>query len=293
MTRSFLPMLVLVLLGLLTFVLARRMAKRRDQSYGSTCGRCNYCVRGLTTFICPECGSDLREVGIHAPSMDRGGLMAPGSLSQKVTSWSILLAVFGVLISSLIHGYCLPTVYSGHESYGLLAPASQQYRQVDFFSHGYHLDWPYRQPHRSLILDAVDVTLTANDGRTIVLQADVDDHGYQYTNAEGRHIQEAKGLDRKAVLDWMRSAGIDLTDPRIVAEADEIVRVVQDAKSFAMNSPRTSAFAGRAGGVHATYAGSPRIAKPIMLCLWIAVWLLGIWRIFRRHQEPHISIPLA
>jgi len=28
------------------------------------CGNCGYNVRGLTTFICPECGQDLRDVGI-------------------------------------------------------------------------------------------------------------------------------------------------------------------------------------------------------------------------------------
>ena len=33
--------------------------------YGAVCGQCGYSVTGLTTFTCPECGSDLREVGIH------------------------------------------------------------------------------------------------------------------------------------------------------------------------------------------------------------------------------------
>jgi|GEM_PF-3506580 len=34
----------------------------------SVCGHCGYAVRGLDSFTCPECGSDLREVGIVAPS---------------------------------------------------------------------------------------------------------------------------------------------------------------------------------------------------------------------------------
>ena len=29
------------------------------------CGNCGYSVRGLTTFKCPECGADFREVGIE------------------------------------------------------------------------------------------------------------------------------------------------------------------------------------------------------------------------------------
>lgn len=34
------------------------------------CGRCGYPARGLPSFTCPECGSDLREVGIIRPSRD-------------------------------------------------------------------------------------------------------------------------------------------------------------------------------------------------------------------------------
>jgi class 3 adenylate cyclase len=33
----------------------------------TACGHCGYRVRGLSTFVCPECGSDLREVGIVRP----------------------------------------------------------------------------------------------------------------------------------------------------------------------------------------------------------------------------------
>lgn len=35
------------------------------------CGQCHYPVRGLPTFTCPECGSDLREVGIEVPPRQR------------------------------------------------------------------------------------------------------------------------------------------------------------------------------------------------------------------------------
>lgn len=35
------------------------------------CGHCRYPVRGLPTFTCPECGHDLREVGIEVPPQRR------------------------------------------------------------------------------------------------------------------------------------------------------------------------------------------------------------------------------
>ena len=58
-----------LLVVLITTVFAVRMikARKRDPAVSGTCGRCGYMVRGLTTFSCPECGADLREVGINPP----------------------------------------------------------------------------------------------------------------------------------------------------------------------------------------------------------------------------------
>lgn len=50
----------------LIFAIAVVYLKRGKRKAGSepTCGRCGYAVTGLTTFVCPECGVDLREAGI-------------------------------------------------------------------------------------------------------------------------------------------------------------------------------------------------------------------------------------
>ena len=53
------------------------------------CGACGYSVRGLSTMICPECGSDLREVGIvppaKSPAKDRKPVQGAASTSRTVT----------------------------------------------------------------------------------------------------------------------------------------------------------------------------------------------------------------
>ena len=36
-----------------------------------SCRACGYAVKGLPSFTCPECGSDLREVGIDTPGAAR------------------------------------------------------------------------------------------------------------------------------------------------------------------------------------------------------------------------------
>src|SRR5437588_12839068 len=64
--------------------------RTRNKATEPRCGRCGYNVTGLPGTICPECGSDLREVGIIWPG-------ARKSLPRWVRAfgWSVfvLLAV--------------------------------------------------------------------------------------------------------------------------------------------------------------------------------------------------------
>ncbi|MGA2500705.1 MAG: hypothetical protein ABSH20_23450, partial [Tepidisphaeraceae bacterium] len=71
---------MILILGVLVMVavaVAGKMLSHRSRASlppGSTtsdqsvCGKCGYIVLGLPTFTCPECGSDLREVGILRPA---------------------------------------------------------------------------------------------------------------------------------------------------------------------------------------------------------------------------------
>src|SRR4051812_8979326 len=66
---SYLPILTLILAFLVPFALIllwRATRTQKPSADGAVCGQCGYSVRGALTFTCPECGSDLREVGIVA-----------------------------------------------------------------------------------------------------------------------------------------------------------------------------------------------------------------------------------
>ncbi|MEO6437283.1 MAG: hypothetical protein ABIP55_16190, partial [Tepidisphaeraceae bacterium] len=52
------------------------------------CGRCGYPVRGLPTLACPECGGDLRNVGIVAP-----GIRPRATGRERVGYWTILFFI--------------------------------------------------------------------------------------------------------------------------------------------------------------------------------------------------------
>jgi len=67
---SWMMVLLLVLTLTTTLLLAAYFLFVRKQRSDPSCGNCGYAARGISTLTCPECGSDLREVGIvrHQPS---------------------------------------------------------------------------------------------------------------------------------------------------------------------------------------------------------------------------------
>lgn len=55
------------------------------------CGQCGYSVRGVSELWCPECGADLREVGIDRPRRAGGS-----------RGWLMLFAVTGLAGVALV-----------------------------------------------------------------------------------------------------------------------------------------------------------------------------------------------
>ncbi|WP_432798015.1 hypothetical protein [Poriferisphaera sp. WC338] len=60
--------ILLVLFGvpvlLVIGVVAVFMVKKKSRQKEATCGGCGYIVEGISSLLCPECGGDLRKVGI-------------------------------------------------------------------------------------------------------------------------------------------------------------------------------------------------------------------------------------
>ncbi len=95
--------IVLLLTVVLSLILAGAvvgalwvLGRRRNVSDTGACGKCGYSTRGLTSFVCPECGCDLRDVGIVPPQskgIGRGG--------------AIVLVVVGLLMLFVCGGLFL------------------------------------------------------------------------------------------------------------------------------------------------------------------------------------------
>ncbi|MDX1683323.1 MAG: hypothetical protein R3336_09400 [Phycisphaeraceae bacterium] len=58
-------LIVLVVLPLWGLIRGIILLVRGGKGDSMVCGHCDYAVKGLTKMSCPECGADLREVGIQ------------------------------------------------------------------------------------------------------------------------------------------------------------------------------------------------------------------------------------
>src|SRR5437773_3273233 len=91
--------------AVITVIMLLRRRRRRSRSFKEpTCGQCGYNVTGLSTFTCPECGSDLRQVGIRSEA---------GSSVKSRPSRAVLLFQLSLwgLVVILILGVCAQSLF--------------------------------------------------------------------------------------------------------------------------------------------------------------------------------------
>lgn len=102
----FLILLVLLLGGLILGIILWAGGGRSRSGNEMSCGGCGYAVRGLEALNCPECGADLRQVGI-----DRG--KSSGSRTFGIV---LTLGCGGVLLLGCLGSAFLFTVQSSPSS---------------------------------------------------------------------------------------------------------------------------------------------------------------------------------
>lgn len=89
--------IIFTIAGVLVIVWLHRRAKAVSDRSGATCGQCGYIVRGLDSFECPECGADLREVGMLPPTETK---TLRGRINRFLAADLVLLIVIWLLLSN-------------------------------------------------------------------------------------------------------------------------------------------------------------------------------------------------
>jgi len=82
--------------------------------HNGTCGRCGYSVAGLTGLSCPECGSDLRTVGIAPPTAGR----------SRTTAMTLFVFVVGGICLFLLLAFFVIAMPASRPAPPALAPTA-------------------------------------------------------------------------------------------------------------------------------------------------------------------------
>ena len=275
-----------VLLAVVVFSSGRR-AMRGATAPGAgagapSCGACGYDTTGLTSLTCPECGADLRAVGIT-----RG--RRAGALRGFVASALVMLAawLFCGVASGTVVNQLLPARLDYEHEVRLTNPASAAYAAAVVKARS--TAWGKLRP---TVTVRADLERAAKPGGAAPLPPpplvlDPKTGGYEYVDAAGNRVSRPSDFDVDAVLAWLSSAGADAGDARVREEAKQIwLALLRAGRNRRMNSPV-------GGGIGSTTVtsqgafGNMRVAerslptrnhwgRVVFLVAWFAVFFAGL-----------------
>jgi class 3 adenylate cyclase len=231
------PVLMIILaFGILTALVVVLLALGRDGGGESVCGKCGYRVQGLPTFICPECGSDLREVGIKTRGNRRGlSRVRPVIL---LSIWTLIWTVVWWVGFGAIDSYFWP--YRGEEMGAVeLTPRSGEYRRVtvkEMRASNYRGAKGLNVPG-----DTWEITfrLEKERGRESVMRIEpLRGLAWSYVDSGGK-VRSGANLNEAAVWGWMMDAGANAPSPAVKLEAGALAELAQETIATPVGNRRT------------------------------------------------------
>lgn len=201
----------------------------------SNCGKCGYLVTGLPTFQCPECGSDLREVGIVKQDVKKGprrfGMAdLPREVRMRLTRTIIFLASL-TLLAIVIIIFSMPTWSTAHYVDSFV-PKSKTFSRLSLESNfqTMRMMGTYYDEHPKNV--EVEVTIVGNDGISHRMSVNLPDLKMSYQVNRATSWTWTQAFDQEELLKWMKDEGLDTSNPAIQKEAGELVSLLKMYHAF-------------------------------------------------------------
>ena len=266
---------------------AERRRRKRNVSAPSaepTCPTCGYVVIGLAGNVCPECGSDLSSIGVIRPDANRTAPLA------RVALWTILFALPAFLVWREARPR-LPVLNETTVTETFSGPLSGAYKSMEVRTIASRWYWRGRQPgpaqnrleFRLQRLDNLQPLYVTK--QPPLTPADHSAYSQQFRAAESPR-DYPRIFDRRPLLEWMRSQGVDTEDITVQAEVDAIgVELDQRLVGFGRSgvpSPFASSPVVRTG-----YSGRPWWLYVGCAAVALIIWLIGARLAARRCTLPY------
>jgi hypothetical protein len=273
-----------VLVGIAGVLIFHFVRQRRAAAQGGdpVCGQCGYNVRGLPTFTCPECGSDLRTVGIVTPGQRR----PLGRLARAVI-WTLILPVPALLISFVLLVTVIPMTSDRSDTLDLLWKGSPSGPQVSLQAQGRALVTPLQRGRgRPVPLQRLTLQLPGGWRATTAapLVIDLRTLGYRCQQPSGDILEQSSGLDASALRAWLAGAGVDVNDALLQSQIPELLRIVQGAAAGTLAPVPGGAWT-QVGGGTGTSTHETGWVLLLLVGFWLVVWLAGLWFCIRKRPK--------
>ena len=276
------------------------------------CGRCGYLTRGISSLHCPECGADLREVGI----------MTAAARRKQGMGCLMPLGFTGVV---LVLASTLASVLDPHVPYQEVStlgtnfrPNSGEYVEVRFevtavtthtgssgastgwsssYSHGSghfpqnSLSWGVLQPPAQMqsIQIEVDPVTTRTAWRSGSMDIDPQTQSFSWIDLQGRTHTGGAPLTQQDVLAFLKTCGADTSQAGVQNESRELFAIVdglgQGMYHFSLNE-----FSVWGSSSSSSISQPMRSGWVLGYCvLWIIIWIGGLVWLNRRSRRKQAA----
>jgi hypothetical protein len=244
-----------------------RSALRRGRLHVlPACAQCGMLGESLTSFDCPRCGRDVREVGLIVPPG-----RSPKAVFWRVVGWSVavvLMALVGVLTVAFLgpsrQKFVLVT------SVWFPDAASVEREEIELLYTGEAITGG------STVTAQLDASVTSPErgASTFILQMPSQKVTWQIPDSD--KPADMGNYSPAKLREWLVASGarLDGTERsrRALGDLEERFKLAVD---------RSNPFGSRAGWSGSGSAGWPGWVNPAMAMAWPAVWLAGLAIILR------------
>ena len=282
-----------IVVGVLVVERRRRKRNLPAPSADPTCPACGYVVIGLAGNVCPECGSDLASIGVVRRDDNRTAPVA------RLALWTILFALPAFLVWRHVHPR-LPVLSEHTVTQTFSGPVSGAYRSLEVRTIASRWHW-----RNGAALGAprerVEFRLQRLDNSQLLYVMRVRPIPDTERSLRLRQFMAAATpqpvptiLDRRPLLEWMRTQGVDADDPAVQAEVETIAAAL-DGRLLGIWGLRVApAFAG-APIVQTGARGKPWWMYAACAAIALVIWSIGARLVTRRRTLPYerTALPAA
>jgi hypothetical protein len=253
----------------------------------ATCGNCGYCVRGIAGLVCPECGADLREVGIITPN-----LRHPVPRYVKAIFWSLALPLGALFLSYLALTTILPFSVTRKVGRTIFCQAPFLNTTLQVFG-SQRLAAP---AIANLTPPNIEEISVWDQVHPLFFDVNLKTGAYRFQGRNGAAVQQSSGFNGAVIAAWLAPiAGANPNDPDVLKLCDQVNAALNEIAQGNANkfTPFLDPRGRQIGIAHPAFyfvvRDEPHPAVIAALCVfWAAVWLYGIRLIYRRQSAPGV-----